>query len=125
MTVPGSIEAGQVWEHRAFCRLCKTPQPHRHRYLILSADAEAGHAMVRDLSVKGSRLEPFSRYALSLDVFGSFEKGGLRHCGHWVRSRFEALPDTELDDRLVEHPRIQLRSVPQWRGKLPVEDLAA
>jgi hypothetical protein len=75
--------------------------------------------MVRDLSVKGSRLEPFSRYALTRSLFGGFEKGGLRLAGHWERNRFEALPDGELDERLVEHERIPLRNVPQWRGKLP------
>jgi hypothetical protein len=40
------LEAGQVWEHRAYCRLCKTPTPHRHRYLILTIEDE--HAMEQE-----------------------------------------------------------------------------
>lgn len=119
-----SIEPGQVWEHRAFCRLCKTTQAHRHRYVVVAVSD--GHAMVRDLSTSGgNRLEPYSRYARPLTVFGSLAKGGLRLAGHMTNNRFTPLPDYELDTRLVDHVRVSLRSVPMWRGKLLAEETLA
>lgn len=106
------ITPGQVWEHRHGCRACpesgNPKRPTRHRYLIMRV-VDQDLVTVRDID--HDDIPHGAVYPRPTDVFGSLEKGGLRLAGHLVANRFKPLPAEQLDERVVDHPRIPPRKL--------------